>query len=115
MDRKLKTWIMLMKFGAKLGCHQKPERSFFIAGYQFPICARCMGIVFGYFGAIILCKYIHFSYLTWTVFILPMAIDGLTQYMGFRESKQYLRLITGLCGGYGLLSLQIGILIKIMR
>lgn len=25
-------------------CHQKPERSFFWAGQQFPVCARCTGL-----------------------------------------------------------------------
>ncbi len=25
-------------------CHQKPERSFFYDGHQFPVCARCAGI-----------------------------------------------------------------------
>ncbi len=25
-------------------CHQKPDRSLYIAGVQFPLCARCTGI-----------------------------------------------------------------------
>lgn len=25
-------------------CHQKPERSFFWDGHQFPVCARCTGL-----------------------------------------------------------------------
>lgn len=28
-------------------CHQIPERSFFIFGYQTPLCARCTGIFLG--------------------------------------------------------------------
>jgi uncharacterized membrane protein len=38
-------------------CHQKPERSFFLDGHQFPVCARCTGLylsagagVMGWFG-----------------------------------------------------------------
>ena len=25
-------------------CHQRPDRSFFIDGHQFPVCARCTGL-----------------------------------------------------------------------
>jgi uncharacterized membrane protein len=25
-------------------CHQRPERSFFLDGHQFPVCARCTGL-----------------------------------------------------------------------
>jgi uncharacterized membrane protein len=35
-------------------CHQIPERSFFIAGHQFAVCARCTG-VYGGFTAATLC------------------------------------------------------------
>jgi uncharacterized membrane protein len=25
-------------------CHQRPKRSFFVAGHQLPVCARCTGL-----------------------------------------------------------------------
>jgi uncharacterized membrane protein len=28
-------------------CHQMPERSFHLSGYQLPVCARCLGIYAG--------------------------------------------------------------------
>src|SRR5947207_10806493 len=31
-------------------CHQMPARSFFIAGHQFAVCARCTGLYFGFAG-----------------------------------------------------------------
>jgi len=34
--------------------------------------------------------------------LIPAGFDGLTQLFGFRESNNYLRLITGLLGGLGL-------------
>ena len=30
-----------------LVCHQIPERSFHLAGFQLPVCARCLGIYLG--------------------------------------------------------------------
>jgi uncharacterized membrane protein len=39
--------------GGSLICHQRPERSFHIAGVQLPVCARCAGLyVSGSFGAL---------------------------------------------------------------
>ena len=35
-------------------CHQRPERSFFIAAHQMPVCARCTGIYIGAAVAVIL-------------------------------------------------------------
>jgi uncharacterized membrane protein len=38
---------------ASLICHQRPERSFVLAGAQFPVCARCAGLYFsGVLGAL---------------------------------------------------------------
>ena len=37
-DRQLLKWIKFMKYGKLLGCHQKPERSFFIKAINF-LCA----------------------------------------------------------------------------
>lgn len=40
----------LMYAGGSVICHQRPERSFHLAGAQLPVCARCMGLYLG--GAI---------------------------------------------------------------
>ena len=42
--------------------------------------------------------------------LVPAFIDGLTQLLGYRESNNILRLVTGLLGGLGL-----GILIKAFK
>jgi uncharacterized membrane protein len=33
-------------------CHQIPERSFHLAGFQLPVCARCLGIYVGLAGGV---------------------------------------------------------------
>ena len=37
---------LIYAFGS-LVCHQRPERSFHLAGAQLPVCARCLGIYAG--------------------------------------------------------------------
>ncbi len=39
--------------GAGLICHQRPERSFHLAGVQLPVCGRCLGLyISGAIGAL---------------------------------------------------------------
>ena len=88
-------------------CHRIPERSFFIKNHQFPVCSRCTGyyisifayFVFAYFYSI---PYSLNSFLIGILLNIPTGIDGLTQFLGYRESNNTLRLITGLLGGLGL-------------
>jgi uncharacterized membrane protein len=37
----------LMYAAGAVICHQMPERSFYLAGFQLPVCARCLGIYAG--------------------------------------------------------------------
>lgn len=87
-------------------CHQKPERSFFWKGKQFPLCSRCTGINLGYF---ILPFFIFGAIkipLTWTIIIiLPTYIDGTIQAYFNIESNNTRRFITGLMSGIGTMSL----------
>lgn len=59
----MEIWLKLMKIGARLGCHQRPDRSFFYKGYQFPVCARCTGLFVGYFVGIAIFMLCHISYM----------------------------------------------------
>lgn len=101
-----KLWIKLMKYGKKLGCHQKPERSFFFHGYQFPVCARCTGVIIS--GIIsIPCFFIYrVSILTCVIFCIIMFSDWYIQYIKFKKSTNIRRLITGLLGGYGVSTIE---------
>ena len=94
-------------FIGHLGCHQRKDRSFFIRGHQFPLCARCTGVLIGQIAttitlivgirlalviAIPLC--ISFSLVTF--------IDWYIQHRWNTESTNARRLFTGIMGGVGL-------------
>ena len=93
---------------SKYICHRIPERSFFIKGHQFPVCARCTGF---YSGLIVylICNYFYGhnydinTLIISMILMIPAAVDGITQYFGPRESTNNLRFITGFIGGIGLI------------
>lgn len=103
-----RVWIKLMNYGSKLGCHQLSERSFFCKGFQFPLCARCTGIVI---GEILLAPlsllFFETPYWVSIIFISIMAIDGGLQYFNILQSNNIRRLITGILAGYGYTNLLI--------
>jgi len=81
-------------------CHRIPERSFFFRGRQFPICARCTGILIGYIIGIfyiIFCNKLGYTFEL--LLMVPMLIDGIGQYKGYFVSTNIRRLITGILGG----------------
>lgn len=81
-------------------CHRMPERSFHFHGKQFPLCARCTGILIGYvIGLLILVTYGKLSLLLSFILIIPMIIDGTGQLFIKWESTNIRRLITGMMGG----------------
>lgn len=103
----------------KFICHKRPERTFKYKNHYFPVCARCTGFYLGIlFSFIILLLFIHSIKEINLVFyglilLVPMIIDGITQFLKFRISNNPLRFITGLIGGFGIGILIINILIKI--
>ncbi|MCK4395009.1 DUF2085 domain-containing protein [candidate division WOR-3 bacterium] len=92
-------------------CHQLPEKSIFIEGKQLPVCARDTGI---YFGSLISLFFILLSrrrsnsipvpYISFTFvfFMLLMGVDAVSSYVGFRETTNSIRLLTGLLVGISL-------------
>lgn len=96
-------------------CHRKPERSFFIKGYQFPVCSRCTGF---YISLAVYFTYTYYFFVDYNIYLLtfaailliPTAADGLTQLFEYRQSNNTLRFLTGLLGGLGL-----AILIKALK
>lgn len=96
-------WIKLMEFGHRLGCHQMEERSFHFKEYQFPVCARCTGVLIGEIITIVLLILgIKINLLISTALLLIMGFDWFIQYIKLLPSTNIRRLITGTFGGIGL-------------
>lgn len=79
-----------------------PERSFFWHGYQFPICARCTGVMIGQLLAVLLYWSIKVPAIILILFCGILFGDWFLQYVGIRESNNQRRLFTGVLGGYAL-------------
>lgn len=107
MDKNTYVWVWFMNFFHKYwGCHQMPERSFFAFGYQLPICARCTGILFGYFLGLINCFTLNLlNKHTNIIFIFPLIVDGLIQYKFDYISNNTKRLITGILFGVSFINI----------
>lgn len=105
---------LLQDLGERSGCHQNPERSFRIGWYTFPVCARCTGVFFGQLSAVILLPFgIICPPVTALGLLAAMGADWFIQRIGFLESTNVRRLLTGFSGGLGLFSLYINGLILI--
>jgi uncharacterized membrane protein len=90
----------------QFACHQLPSRSYFIFGHQVAYCQRDTAIYVTLFVATLLFALgqHRIKPLPWqgyVAFILPMAIDGITQLLGLRSSNWQLRTITGALFGLG--------------
>ena len=111
-----KIYNILMKLGHYI-CHQKPERSFFIRNYQFPVCARCTGVLIGFFISLFLLyfKIYIINFFFSIILTLIMVIDWLLQNLLTKKSNNIRRLITGLIGGFGLSFFYYYIIISIIR
>ncbi len=102
-------------------CHQLPERSFFGGGVQVPVCARDTGIYVGFTVALMILAFLERSRRSAEIpparvvavllaGIALMAVDGLTSYLGIRETNNALRLATGLAAGFAIGGLTVPLL-----
>lgn len=85
-------------------CHRRPDRSFHCSnGKQFPICARCTGILAGYLLGIILAIMTGPIFVTYALLLLiPTVLDGFIQLLTNYESNNFKRLTTGILAGVGI-------------
>ena len=73
-----------IKFAYHATCHQLPERSLFIFGYQMAVCARCFAIYAAFLAGGILFYFLRNKLKPWDIKLyiilcIPMAIDGFAQ------------------------------------
>lgn len=92
----------------RFACDQIPSHSFFLGGYQICLCSRCLAIYSSMLLAGIALNFLRrrrtiqaLTWWMWMLAILPMALDGGTQFFGWRESNVWLRLLTGIIFGVG--------------
>lgn len=84
-------------------CHRLPERSFFFKGKQFPLCARCTGILVGYIVGVLYLLFFGIIPLIFSLLILvPTLVDGFGQLGNKWRSNNSRRLITGILAGVGI-------------
>jgi uncharacterized membrane protein len=93
-------WRLLFR----LMCHGKVERCLDLFGVPMPICARCTGVYAGMLGGIALFWLMPMLQERVMrgiaiVAVIPLAVDGLTQLTGLRESTNPLRIVTGVVAG----------------
>lgn len=92
-----------MNFANKYwGCHQMPERSYSIHGYQLPVCARCTGIILGeILSATLFLLGVRLSVTAYIALMILLVLDGTVQYATKYCSTNIKRLLSGLLFGYG--------------
>lgn len=111
-ERKIILWAFFMRLGHRCGCHQKEDRSFWIKGWQFPVCSRCTGILTGQIVGILIYLFkMHISIYCSLVFLLIMFLDWFIQYKKIKQSTNLRRFVTGNLAGMA----QVAILFEIIK
>jgi len=109
-------------------CHQLPERTLQAGGLYFSVCARDTGIYIGVLLSILATIIIYArqhpkpgNLPRWPLVVgiialfIPMALDGVTSYAGWRETSNLLRYFTGLLAGIGTGTLMSPLLLAMRR
>lgn len=115
VDKETKTWLKWMRLGKLYGCHQRADRSFFINGWQMPVCARCLGVAISTPIAVILFFIHRISVSVAFIMAAVMLVDWTIQFVGLLPSTNIRRLITGIIGGFGVTTIQFYIILYIYK
>ncbi len=88
-------------------CHQIPERCYYFSKKPLFVCSRCLGIYLGFLISFFWLIFLYSGFIAgvriFWIFLLfiPMVFDGLTQFFNLRNSRNNMRLATGLLAGAG--------------
>ena len=107
-------WNAIYSSGDRL-CHQQATRSLFFNGNQMPFCTRCtaiwLGIAVGLGFIMVFTIELDGGFLgAILVSLIPIGVDGVGQLLGFWESTNVIRFLTGLPAGI-ICGVAIGIII----
>jgi uncharacterized membrane protein len=111
-------WALPLYRAFSFVCHQIPERSFFIAGHPFAVCARCSGLYAGFTIAAIAYPLVRSLKKTdapprkWLfIAAAPLTIDYAVGLFGIWENTHASRFVTGaLLGSVAVLYVMPGLL-----
>jgi uncharacterized membrane protein len=81
-------------------CAQIPSHSFYMLGHQLGMCARNIAIYGSMFVSALIFQLSKkrlpgITWWLWGLMLIPIALDGLSQMFGLRESTWELRVLTG--------------------
>lgn len=78
-------------------CHHLSDRSIHFFGIERVLCARCFGVLIGFFiGLFLFFIGIRVPLVIALIMISPLIIDGFTQLFELRESNNFLRFSSGM-------------------
>ena len=103
---RLSPLTMTVYHAGSLVCHQRPERSFHLAGAKLPVCARCFGLYLsGAVGLMIASRRRGSisgatSRLVLVLAALPIAITVVLEWLGLIHTTNVVRMLTGVPLGF---------------
>jgi len=103
---RVPTLTLAVYHAGSLVCHQRPERSFHLAGVQMPVCARCFGLYLSGAAGLTAAwrsRRTLSARAVRTVLALaalPIAATVALEWLGAIETTNLLRMVTGLPLGF---------------
>jgi len=97
--------VLIYQFGSLI-CHQRPERSFHLAGMQMPVCARCFGLYAAAAAGLLTAWVVRRSWtpsqvrLALVAAALPIVLSVALEWAGAITSTNLFRTATGLPLGF---------------